>query len=1414
MVRGGAPSLLGKSAATIPPNLPPLDAPPGQLGVVQAPGKIGFTLNGVLRWLIDISQFAGKPTLTTKTRPQQATVITLAGARFPGTQLPADFVLTVQKATPFGTPADIKFTLGGFHAQMVLESWLAGAQVMQSQVALSGDVCPLGMGSKLVIGGAARARFFPTWLFQMGGTDIATISGLGPDLPGASFSIQLRAPGDPGISIHPKPKRTLLTMLPGATPWNLKPSVTALPIGNLTVADGLFGRIDIEAGEGAAGDAARELMASSTRADGLALAVAGGITNLNGNPFSLPLVLPTYAIAFDPTPDHSQGDQTFLTSRFTSSPVWLAASGFALQVGDATFALPFEADTAKGNVTSVRCQPALFLAAAPLESGPSENLGIQPLPVAPGATLPFVETPGPTPGWGILAAPEIAGKRRLSLPDLSLSVVRREDLLSLEFLFYNLALEAGGGNPSQLARKDSSKPAYLVAQFNAPQNIAEQAYLESYTDPGGHPAPPGSTGQNLTEEKPGSPGFPLPSQTRAAGPSRLAFRLPNGTDTLAFSLDNLLNWAPLEQSVTPVAQMPDPKQTVVPAPPPISPPPAIRAPLATETAIEMPWRLFLSPNYSGAWAHSRNAVTLGGRTELWHTRLAVRKQQGAQAAADESIPRRVRAVWSPDYSPGAIPPHAPPYVQPQAPFRMSLDPDDRDQIVRLSSDFNMNAAGAPINFPPVSIAADKLYLTSLGAWIDVLGDWGEPLPAVGNAVFSVEQWRHRGTMARDNYVRVVYAGYLLPFGHRASLVKITERKFQSIDSGPTTAFLRQRFFIIVREPEKSYSFLSAAQQRALPYQKIRLTTLVTPDVVPALDPVTHRYSFFPTTGPNTFFFHITGVDWEGRTSEFTAPLYFVERGENPTFANAVIAYNGSNTGTRDLSGQNVAFAASTKSGDTSLHARTLTFSAQPAAPSPTSANPFFPRMEGASVVVPSIQQLTGGSGEMDVQYYAPYVTSGLGVGEVFFQKSGSPLAVGFNGKQSGGVATPNLQVSGISRKFGTVSGATPDKVATGDWQNADIFADVGAKLFGVISLADLIDAVAGAASTAPVVLTERSSTEIRTKLLLTPVVHQNYSALGFINLTFNGDLTKALQLNATIVAQLSGGSSEVTIHGELNNFTLSLAKVIGITINQIAFDAPAGQKLTVSVKMPPTDDNGPLLFLGDLSFLNELRKYIPSDGFQDPPSLDVTADGITAGYSLPIPSIGVGVFSIENIKLSASLTLPFFTPNPIRFRFAFSEREHPFLITVSLLGGGGFFGLVVGPDGVEMLEASIEVGANVSIDVVVASGNLHIMAGVYLKLDFVSKSSQLTGYLRAGGSVDVLGLISASVEFYLGFTYYFGPPCKIAGEATITIEVHVLFFSASVSASLRREFADPKATFADLIGPSDWDYYCDSFAAA
>jgi hypothetical protein len=1345
-LRSGVVDILDKLVGIGPGiTLPPLGPPPGTVTIVQGAGQIGFKLNGTLVWRIDVNFFAGSPTLSITPMPQNGLRFELKNARFPGTELPADFACALRPKGILGTPMSITFTWGGFHGSVIFERWLAGTQALQSQMALGSDVCPLGAMSKLAVAGEADARFSPNWLFSVGGTKTATISGLGADLASDRFRLKLLLPGDPSLSDQPKSRRTLLSLDEGAASWPLKPTLLDLSIGTLAAEDGVFDRIDIEAGEGPGGNAARVLVASSSSTDGLGLRVAG-VTDLDGGAFELPLVRPSYAIAFDPTADHSQGDLTTLVARFARRPQWLVADAFAMAVADAPGAPGFEVDALDDAETSLRCEPGLILAAAPIDAPAGATVATRALPLAAGQVLPIVKSAGPNPGWGVIAGP-VEGQPRVSLPDFAVTVLRRDDLLALDFHFFNLALEGGGGSPTSLKIKDKDQPAFLVARFDSPQNIAEQAFLEA-----AQPA----------NENPTAP----PVKALAAGPSHLAFQLPADVSSLPYSLESLLDWTSLPQSVV------DTRDLKV-----------LRKPLPTETSIEAPWRVFLSPEADATWAHAAAPVTRNKRTELWHTRLAVRVPDGDAFKADEAAARRIRAVWSPDYAPGALPPHA------DVPFRMSLDPNDRDQIVRLSSDFTIPG------YKPPTLGADKLYLSTLGAWMDVLGDF-DPMSIHGHP-FNLLQWRHIAGMARDSYVRVVTAGYLCHPGNRAVLIKTTERKFQLNPSGTTTAYLRQRLQLLVKEPEKDYGFLTPREQRGLPYKKLRITTLLTPNL-DAPGTGESLDSFFPRVGGNLFHFHLVGTDAEGQTSEFTTPLYFVSLSGD--LAGAVQKWQNSGEKTRALAGQKVAFAPSSKAGDTTLHTTNMTIDAVQRTGDP----PFFPQMSAASVSVPAIQQITGGSGAISIDYFPDYLSSGFGPGDVFVRNTSSPLAVGFRGDQSGGVATPNLQVSGLSRKFGTVSG-TLSKIATGNLDPADYFGDLNASLFGVIPLKDIIQAVFGD-ETVPQLLTERLPNVIRTKLHWAPRV-QNVT-VALVSLTFD-DVNTALALDALIETPLTGGTPQVSVTGALTGFALSLGGVIGIKFKSLSFSAPAGKKLDVAAV---TDGDG-LQFLGDLSFLNELRKIIPSDGFQDPPSLDVTPEGVTAGYSLAIPSIGIGVFSLENIKLSAALTLPFVPPAPLRFRFAFSERESPFIITVSLLGGGGFFGIAVGPDGVEMLEASFEIGAQCSISVVVASGSVHIMAGVYLKLDLASDQSQLTGYLRAGGSLDVLGLISASVEFYLGFTYYASDPCKIAGEATVTIEVHVLFFSASVHASLRREFSDPKITFTDLIAPSDWNNYCDSFAA-
>lgn len=1396
-----------------PATLPAGKTPP-QLGVTQSKGSVTFTLDSTARWTIDTTRFAGKPKLTVTTgQGPLPSRVTLAGAKLPGTGVPADVVIVLGATGPAGTPADFTFSLGGFAGHVILEDWLAGRAALRSAVSLSGDICPLGASSNVAFTGSGQAAFTPDWRMQIDGPDIATINGLGAPIRADRLTLQLLAATDPSLSRKPRPKRTGLTLTAGTNTWALTPAVTSLPIGSLKTEPGLFDTIMTETGEGkTGGGAARELLATSSSAIGLSLAVRGGFSDENGNPFSLALASPAYAIAFHASSGHSPGDETLLTAHF-GMPRWLVVDGFALLLCDRPGPPGFECATLNERVTSLRCEPGLTAAAAPLAG----DTGVATTPLLlSGAALPLVTTPGKTPGWGLLTRRKKGCRRRFSLPDFGVSVLRRDDLLALDLRFYNLAFEAGGGEPPELVRRDSHD-AHLVVGFNSPQHIAERAYLERVTKKDNpHPVPqtPDPDPQTFDEEPPPAAGD---VETRAAGPSRLAFRLPPTTATLSYTLDSLLHWAALEQSVVPVAAQPDPGN---------SPPaarPELQLPTETHTAIEAPWRLLLSPTASAAWAHSTAPVSLSGRTELWHTRLAVRQWQNGRYIANEAIPRRVRAVWSLDYVDPPGPKQGPP-LHADVPFRMSLDSKDRDQIVRLSSGFTMD------NYSPVSIPADKLYLSTLGAWIEVFGSW-EPdeIPEL----FSLLQWQHRAALGRDSYVRVVYSGYLLPFGNQAALVKVTERKVQSVADGmPSTAYLRQRFFVVVREPAVSYEDekrnLTAAQQRNLPYRSVTLTTLVTPNIIPVV--IDGMYSFFPTVKDaatnieSKFLFHVVGTDWAGRTSEFSAPLYFVEQGgPDPvaaakSYTTAVGNYNTSDLPTRrrDLAAQKIAFAEENVPGDTSLRTDALTFAAEPAKPAAGARAPFFPKMTTAEVVVEAVEQLSQhlgpGTGSMAIEYFQPYLDRDAAQwdpGEVFAKLAGtSPKQVTFDGRQSGGVANPNLAVCGLSRKFGTVSGTDPHNVNSGTFNYADIFQDAGAVLFGVVKLADLLDEAYQHDRQVPQLHTLESADGIVTSLAFTPQV-KNYQK-GPLTLTF-ANPAGALNLQTQLtVGRHDNAKPRVDVKGELKEFSLSLAGVVEIRVKLIQFSATDGHKLNITAEL----DDDPIRFIGDLRFLDKLRKAISSTGFTDPPFQDVTAQGITAGYTLAIPSITVGQFSLENIGLGAALTLPFSAPNPLRFRFNFNEPQHPFTVSIAPFGGGGSFSLAVGPDGLESLNASLEFGGNLSANLVVASGNLHVMGGI--AIGYEKTGSHLTAYLRAGGSVTVLGFFSVSVEFYIGMEFFpgdlSGAGCKLAGVASLSVEVGAWPLEMSVTIPMSYELGDPAVLFGDMITAGDWNDYCDAFA--
>jgi len=153
--------------------------------------------------------------------------------------------------------------------------------------------------------------------------------------------------------------------------------------------------------------------------------------------------------------------------------------------------------------------------------------------------------------------------------------------------------------------------------------------------------------------------------------------------------------------------------------------------------------------------------------------------------------------------------------------------------------------------------------------------------------------------------------------------------------------------------------------------------------------------------------------------------------------------------------------------------------------------------------------------------------------------------------------------------------------------------------------------------------------------------------------------------------------------------------------------------------------------------------------------------------------------------LGAGFTVPF-VGEPLSVRFNFCSREKPFLLTVYAFGGGGWFCVTVDPHGVQILEAGFEFGAAISINFGVASGGVHVMAGIYYRME--NDEASLTGYFRMGGNLRVLGLINASIELYLAMAYEFSSG-KCVGKASLTIGVSVAFFSTSVTISCERKLA-------------------------
>jgi hypothetical protein len=140
-------------------------------------------------------------------------------------------------------------------------------------------------------------------------------------------------------------------------------------------------------------------------------------------------------------------------------------------------------------------------------------------------------------------------------------------------------------------------------------------------------------------------------------------------------------------------------------------------------------------------------------------------------------------------------------------------------------------------------------------------------------ILTVAEWRHVVAQGRDQYVRVVRQGHLFPFGHRASLVSISERKMVQGLENEFLALVVRRSFITVQEPVRDFAGLAGGYVHGgleMPLRQVRLTVLSTPNLDTKPEGV-----FVPFVGGHPFAWHAVALDCQGRPVDLRLPMVFV-----------------------------------------------------------------------------------------------------------------------------------------------------------------------------------------------------------------------------------------------------------------------------------------------------------------------------------------------------------------------------------------------------------------------------------------------------------------------------------------------------------------------------------------------------------
>ena len=794
------------------------------------------------------------------------------------------------------------------------------------------------------------------------------------------------------------------------------------------------------------------------------------------------------------------------------------------------------------------------------------------------------------------------------------------------------------------------------------------------------------------------------------------------------------------------------------------------------TVIELPWRLVIAPRgRTSGKVICRHPAQLANpdNNRLWRTRLA--DPGAASGLPDAGLEIRIvdeATALSSDpttFTAGNKPP---------------LTRDERQRLYSITS----------TGLDPKPADVSRLELSALGGTLGAVGRW------------PTFEWDHRAVLGRDMHVRTLAKGVLYPFGHRAHFETITERIDDTDATAGGAAVLRKTSVLTIVEPVR-LAPAGGRVRRIFPFRDVEITRTVFSDLNPNFDRLTTMIGgqkvathFFPKTIPRPMrpsvkvLFPVAFTTSTGEVVRLELPLLFVDdRPEIPTLTSPEVAeqlakdyredeaLRGITTADIDLVGMNL-------SGDIQeVRALKITGASLLADNLDLNRDGYRPKLAELDIGLPALRGLLGDDSRAVMRFTEDYLDSGAG--DLLLEAVSPAVTVDFTkaADRSGGIAAPKFELNALSRLWGPVNqNARPDPV-TKIIDATRLFPSDQASLLG-IPLRQLLTQL----KEPPQITytsTNGASPDVKMQWRNVALRERVGPFVPTPNVTrFDLDVTS--------------GPNKVTTNCTLNAFRLDLPSgpktVLSLAFEKLQFQQQDGKAPTLLVEGITAEFSGDLALLGGLASL-----------FSDLDSadrlLDVTPRGLALRYRLPIPvPPSVGVFVMRNMVFTIGIEVPFEPRLPISdtsmsvlVTLGFATRANPFTLSVMMFGGGGYIELALDRNGLNRFEAALEFGAFVAVDFFIARGEVHALGGVRFVLE-ADKSVTITGYLRIGGSVEVLGLIAVSIELCLSLAYK-SATNALVGRATLVIEIDLTLWSDSVEIdSGEWEFAGggPRAVFA------------------